>query len=165
MVVRLNRKRYDERVFVNEGFKFLDIPFEDGTIPPEDTREKFLVEAEEEKGAVAVHCKAGLGRTGTLIGLYCMKHYGFPAAAFIGWARICRPGSVLGPQQHFLNEVEDQMVKAGDSEDKRNELISKMNYMSLEDRKVEMSPQDKRIMKEGDIGQADRLRKQKRNAK
>ena len=38
--------------------------------------------------------------------------------------------------------------------------------MSLEDRKVEMSPQDKRIMKEGDIGQADRLRQQKRkNAK
>ena len=31
-----------------------------------------------------------------------MKHYRFPAADFIGWIRICRPGSVLGPQQSFL---------------------------------------------------------------
>ena len=54
--------------------------------------------AENEPGAIAVHCKAGLGRTGTLIGLYAMKHYGIPPAAFIGWIRMVRPGSILGPQ-------------------------------------------------------------------
>ena len=47
---------------------------------------------------------AGLGRTGTLIGLYMMKHYKFTAAETIAWIRICRPGSIIGPQQNFLEE-------------------------------------------------------------
>jgi cell division cycle 14 len=63
--------------------------------------------SEQENGALAVHCKAGLGRTGTLIGCYAMKHYKFPAAAFIGWIRIARPGSILGPQQYYLLEKEE----------------------------------------------------------
>ena len=162
MIVRLNKKRYDEKIFKNYGFKHLDIPFEDGTIPPQEIIDNFLEEAESTKGAIAIHCKAGLGRTGTLIGLYCMKHYGFPAAAFIGWARICRPGSVLGPQQHFLNEVEEEMMKLGDSLDKKEELVSQMGGLSLEDTKVEMSPHEMMIKKKGDIGQADRLNRQKR---
>ncbi len=47
---------------------------------------------------------AGLGRTGTLIGCYIMKHYKFTAAETIAWIRICRPGSVIGPQQNWLEE-------------------------------------------------------------
>ena len=62
-----------------------------------------------------MHCKAGLGRTGTLIGLYAMKHYYFPAADFIGWIRIARPGSILGPQQNFLIEMEKAMREEGAS--------------------------------------------------
>jgi cell division cycle 14 len=60
--------------------------------------DEFLKISEAEPGALAIHCKAGLGRTGTLIGLYAMKHFKFPAADFIGWIRIARPGSILGPQ-------------------------------------------------------------------
>ena len=47
---------------------------------------------------------AGLGRTGTLIGAYLMKHHKFTAAEAIAWLRICRPGSVIGPQQNYLEE-------------------------------------------------------------
>ena len=74
---------------------------------------KFLDIVEKEDAAIAVHCKAGLGRTGSLIALYAMKHYHFPAAAFIGWIRIARPGSILGPQQNFLIDMEKVMREEG----------------------------------------------------
>ena len=51
-----------------------------------------------------IEITAGLGRTGTLLALYMMKHYRLSAAECIAWLRICRPGSVIGPQQHFLEE-------------------------------------------------------------
>jgi len=43
-----------------------------------------------------------------------MKHYKFTAAEAIAWLRICRPGSVLGPQQHWLEEQQHIMWQEGD---------------------------------------------------
>ena len=40
--------------------------FADGGNPTEAILKKFLEVAESEKGALAIHCKAGLGRTGAL---------------------------------------------------------------------------------------------------
>lgn len=157
LIVRLNKKSYNEERFIEKGFKFEDLYFIDGTTPKPKIYKKFLKLAEAEEGGIAVHCKAGLGRTGTLIGLYCMKHYGFPAAAFIGWIRICRPGSILGPQQHFLCEKEQEMIEAGGSEKRRDDLVAGMNNMSLEERKIVMSPQEKEISKKGDHGQSEFL--------
>lgn len=51
-----------------------------------------------------VGVSAGLGRTGTLIACYLMKHFRLTAAEAIAWIRICRPGSVIGPQQNFIEE-------------------------------------------------------------
>mmetsp|Transcript_6362 Transcript_6362/g.15485 ORF Transcript_6362/g.15485 Transcript_6362/m.15485 type:complete len:128 (+) Transcript_6362:2-385(+) len=35
-----------------------------------------------------------------------MKHHGFTAREAIGYIRLMRPGSVIGPQQEFLEAVE-----------------------------------------------------------
>ena len=67
---------------------------------------------------------AGLGRTGSLIACYMMKHYKFTAAESIAWLRICRPGSVLGPQQHWLEEQQHIMWQEGDL-DKSKQNIKK----------------------------------------
>jgi len=113
LIVRLNKKQYDRRRFIDHGIKHVDLYFLDGSCPSRDIISKFLHITESEPGAVAVHCKAGLGRTGTLIGLYAMKHYQLPARSFIGWNRICRPGSILGPQQQFLLDMQNDMFQAG----------------------------------------------------
>lgn len=120
LVVRLNKKYYDERKFLKYGIRVLDLYYLDGSNPPPNILARFLREVEANPGGVAVHCKAGLGRTGTCIGCYLMKHYKFTAAEVIGWLRICRPGTIIGPQQHFMVEMEPIMWREGDLFRQRN---------------------------------------------
>jgi len=84
--------------------------------------------------------------SGTLIGLYMMKHMGFTARECIAWLRIVRPvylfktfiitkskfttrvndwseltfsnlqGSVIGPQQHYLVDQEQRMLDLSQSQ-------------------------------------------------
>ncbi|XP_035379050.1 dual specificity protein phosphatase CDC14AB isoform X3 [Electrophorus electricus] len=114
-VIRLNKKIYEAKRFTDAGFDHYDLFFVDGSTPSDVITRRFLHICESTSGAVAVHCKAGLGRTGTLIGCYLMKHYRFTAAEAIAWIRICRPGSVIGPQQHFLEEKQASLWAQGDA--------------------------------------------------
>ena len=111
-VVRLNEPEYDRDVFVAAGIAHHDLEFEDCSNPPYSVVTAFMRIVDSTPGPVAVHCKAGLGRTGTLIALDMMRRHGFTARAAMGWLRIMRPGSVIGDQQHYLCEVERRLESA-----------------------------------------------------
>lgn len=114
-IIRLNFKFYEAASFVDAGFKHHDLIFRDGSTPSDTILNQFLDICERTDGAIAVHCKAGLGRTGSLIGAYIMKHYRFTAMETIAWIRLCRPGSVIGHQQQWMEEKQLPMWIQGEA--------------------------------------------------
>jgi protein-tyrosine phosphatase len=70
---------YDRKRFLDGGFQHHELYFPDGSCPSQEILLRFLAIAEATPGALAIHCKAGLGRTGVLICSYIMKHYKFTA--------------------------------------------------------------------------------------
>lgn len=131
-VVRFNDKLYDRKVFLNNSIRHVDLYYEDGGNPTEQILQAFLQVCEQEKGAIAVHCKAGLGRTGTNIAAYMMKHYQYTAKEAIAWCRICRPGSIVGPQQQYLMSIEARMFQEDAKYREKHKLVlpSTMNLPS-----------------------------------
>jgi len=104
-VVRLNKNHYDKSIFTVNGINHYDLPFSDCTTPSLPLVRQFLAILRRE-AVVAVHCRAGLGRTGTMIGCALIMNQKFTAAEAIAWMRMCRPGSVMGIQQFFLEDME-----------------------------------------------------------
>lgn len=70
-----------------------------------------------------------------------MKYFKIPAEQFIGWIRIARPGSVLGPQQFFLIQKEMQLLGGGVKTS--SHLHHTPNKHASPSKIVEMSPLDR----------------------
>jgi cell division cycle 14 len=115
LVVRLNSPLYPSEYFTALGIAHMDMIFDDGTCPPLNLVRKFIDYAHKtitiSNKNIAVHCKAGLGRTGCLIGAYLIYRYGFSANEVIAFMRFMRPGMVVGPQQHWLHLNQDDFRK------------------------------------------------------
>jgi len=171
MVIRLNRPQYDKDKFVKAGIKHMDLYFLDGSTPKDSIIKQFLDAVEAEKGAIAIHCKAGLGRTGTLIGMYMMRHYRFPAPDFIGWIRICRPGSILGPQQQYLCEKMEERFMECEKSPIFNALSAEVKDHTKDWRKwnlggrLEMTADERDVAHKGQSGQGEHLTGAKGRAK
>jgi hypothetical protein len=104
-LVRLGATGYDAGPMVARGIRMVDLPCADDTHPPNAVVEGFIRAVDAAPGAVAVHCTAGRGQTGTLAALYLMRSHRFSAREAMGWLRVMRGGSVVGEQQRFLCDV------------------------------------------------------------
>ena len=155
---------YDETKFIKAGIAHRDIFYKDGSCPKDDIIQEFLDVCENTPGAIAIHCKAGLGRTGSCIGMYVMKHFKMNPPSFIGWIRMCRPGSVIGPQQQFLCYKYQEMLDVGEDSiifncltAKQKDYILNQTNIDINEDRLKMTALDKKIASGGEKGQGNYL--------
>lgn len=141
-LVRLNRPHYPAEDLTKTGtIEHLEMFMHDGTNPtPQNVKDfiELVDRMNSNNRAVAVHCRAGLGRTGTMIASHLLFQYARDAKsdlshptdcpclnlapadiarAIVGYLRIMRPGSVLSGQPEFLETISAVVMRAGSVND------------------------------------------------
>ncbi len=111
LVVRLSEPCYDAAECARAGVPVLDLRFDSHAAPPLAVVFRFFRAIDEAAGGgvVAVHCSEGRGRTATLVALWLMRTHRFTAREAIAWLRVVRQGSVIGPQQQYLEGMQAKM--------------------------------------------------------
>ena len=64
---------HDVRTVQDLGMKLVRIPMRDGQAPTTEEVETFLAATQDSEGRVFVHCGAGVGRTGAMVGAYQVR--------------------------------------------------------------------------------------------
>jgi protein tyrosine phosphatase type 4A len=105
-VVRVCEPTYSTNRLVQEGITVIDLPFDDGSTPPDDVifewfkllKSRFT---DEPSACVAVHCVAGLGRAPVLVALALIE-LGMKYEDAVELIREKRRGSINAKQLSFL---------------------------------------------------------------
>lgn len=100
-VVSLTEQPLQEDLVREHGMEYLHLPVTDFSAPRQAQIDRFIEFCERNAGrdrAVAVHCLAGRGRTGTMLGCFLVRE-GMPAKEAIERVRSIRPGAIENFEQ------------------------------------------------------------------
>ena len=100
---------YDKSVMENVNIKVHDFAYKDGTTPPKEVLSKWLdlcanrFYKEQSKGAIAIHCVAGLGRAPLLVAIAIIES-GRDYTDAVSLIRQKRSGCINKAQLAYLKE-------------------------------------------------------------
>lgn len=92
-------------LYQRAGFRVLHLPIPDGGVPLKPDLAHLvnaIIQCAQGGQHVAIHCYAGIGRTGLVAAALAQRLLGFPGDAAIAWVRRYIPRAVETPAQRRL---------------------------------------------------------------